>query len=60
MKVEKNIIYSINLDDVRKVSQETLDRDLTLSEINMIKGSIGNHIDWYRAIENAIHESIHK
>jgi hypothetical protein len=57
---DNEIIYGINVEDVQKVANDVLERDLTDKEITLIENSVGNHIDWFQAIENAIQEQIHK
>ena len=56
-KAEK-IVYSINVDDLQEVSQQVLDRPLSQKEIASVQGSVGDHIDWFQAIELAIREKI--
>jgi hypothetical protein len=56
--IEKEIFYSMNIDDIQEVSEEVLDRRLTENEITLIKESVGEHIDWFQAIENAINQHI--
>ena len=50
----KKIIYSISVDDICNVATQELGRDLTETEISEISNKIGDYIDWYQAIENAI------
>jgi hypothetical protein len=52
------IIYSISVGDLQEVSQEVLERRLTKREIDQVQGSVGDYIDWFQAIENAIRESV--
>jgi transcription elongation factor GreA-like protein len=54
-KSPSKVIYSLNTDDVQHVADEVLDRTLTKSELAKVQESVGNYIDWYQAIENAIH-----
>ncbi len=54
----KTIIYSINVADIQEVSQEVLDRRLTKKELDEVKVSVGDYIDWFQAIENAISEHV--
>ena len=56
----EEIIYGINVDDLQEVSMEVLERPLTDAEVTLVKESVGNHIDWFQAIENAIQEHIHE
>ena len=59
-KNSEEIIYSINVTDLQEVSQEVLERRLTKKEIASVQGSVGNYIDWFQAIEHAIHEKVHE
>ncbi len=53
MDLEK-VIYSINIEDVQNVANDILNRSLNQTEVDFIANDIGNHIDWYTAIENSI------
>lgn len=52
------IVYSINIGDIQVVANEVIERELSTEEIGLVERSIGDYIDWYQAIENAIHEHI--
>jgi hypothetical protein len=54
----KKIVYSINIADIQEVAYQVLDRKLNNEEIEKIKESIGDYLDWFQAIENAINEHI--
>ena len=54
----EEIIYKINVNDLQDVSAQVLERPLSDAEIALVKESVGDHIDWFQAIENAIHEHI--
>jgi len=56
--MKQKIIYSLNTEDVQKVANDLLDRDLTDPEIESVNESIANRIDWYEVIENSILEKI--
>ena len=49
-------VYYLTVDDIQSVATETIDRELTPVEINMIKDSIAERINWYDAIYYAILE----
>jgi len=51
-------VYSINVGDLQQVSQEVLDRPLSKQEIAKVEASVGDYIDWFQAIENAIREHV--
>jgi hypothetical protein len=48
------VIYSICVSDIQTVAQETKGRKLTEAEISAVSDKIGDYIDWYQAIENAL------
>ena len=56
MKIRKSeqIVYSININDLQEVAEDVLDRRLTTKEIDCVKRSLGDHIDWFQAVWNAI------
>ncbi len=60
MKNDSNnrIVYSINVGDIQEVAQQVLERDLTRKEIILVEESVGDYLDWFRAIENAISKHI--
>jgi hypothetical protein len=55
---KKEIIYSICVGDLQEVSQEVLERPLTKKEIASVRGSVGDYIDWFQAIDHAIHKHV--
>jgi hypothetical protein len=54
----EEIVYSINVNDLQEVSREVLERQLTKREIALVGNSVGNYLDWFQAIEHAIHEKV--
>ncbi len=54
----KRIIYSLVVEDAQTVSLEEIDRELTSQEIKMVEDLVGDNIDWYGALADAIHEAI--
>ena len=52
------IVYSLIKEDLQTVSNEVLNRDLTTEEVTLLESKIGDYIDWYDSIENAIQELI--
>jgi hypothetical protein len=59
MKYHGNtVIYAINISDVQTVSSRTLKRALTDEEIDSVQESVGDFIDWFHAIESAIHKHV--
>ena len=57
MKSSK-IIYSLNVEDIQTVALEEIERNLSPEEIEKIKKSITDRINWYDAIANSINEKI--
>lgn len=58
MKKSDRIIYSLNVEDIQNVARQTLGRELTEKEILLVEEAIGDHIDWFDAIELAINKHI--
>ena len=50
----EKIIYSINIEDVQNVAVQELERKLTAKELRLVKEKVGDYINWYEAILNAI------
>lgn len=57
-KCGEEIVYSINIDDIQEVADQVLERPLTKKELALVQKSVGDHIDWFQAIEFAIQEHI--
>lgn len=57
MKNDK-IIYWLNVNDIQTVAEQELERSLSDSEIESIIDKIGNNINWYDVIANAINEKL--
>jgi hypothetical protein len=59
MKAEKhNIVYEISVDDLQRVATEVLERKLSDEEMTNVGKSLGDYIDWFQAIENAINRCV--
>ena len=56
----EEIVYGININDIQEVSLQVLERPLTDTGITLVKESVGDYIDWFQAIENAIQKHIHE
>ena len=52
----EKIIYSINIEDVQNVAEEEIERKLTAEELRLVEDTVGDYINWYEAILNAINE----
>lgn len=52
------IVYSINVSDIQEVANQTIERALTKNEIISVEKSVGNHLDWFQAIENSIRNCV--
>lgn len=57
MKSSK-VIYSLNIEDIQTVALQELNRTLSLEEIEKIKNSIADKINWYDAIADSINENV--
>ena len=51
-------VYKISLADLQRVGIEVLGRNLTDGEIAVIGKFVGDYIDWFQAIENAINNHL--
>ncbi len=60
MEIDKNeeIVYAINVDDIQEVANQVLERNLTKNELALVQESVGDYIDWFQAIENAINKHV--
>lgn len=56
--MRSKIIYSLNEDDIQTVALQEVERNLSSQEIEKIKNSIAEKINWYDAIAEAINEKI--
>ena len=54
---KNKIIYSINIEDVQNVAEQELERKLTAKELRLVEDKIGDCINGYEAIHNAIYAS---
>ena len=52
----EKIIYSINIEDVQNVVEQELERQPTEEELRLVEEKVGDYINWYEAILNAITE----
>ena len=52
------VLYSINVEDIRRVSGEEELRELTDEEIQKIGDKLGDTIDWYEAVLMAIRDVV--
>jgi hypothetical protein len=58
MYSSRKIIYHINVEDLQTVAEQELDRALDDKEIDAIGEKLGDHINWYEAISEAINDVI--
>jgi len=60
MKNDSNnrIVYSISVGDIQEVAKQVLERDLTEKEVILVEESVGDYIDWFQAIENALRKHV--
>lgn len=55
----KKVVYEISVEDIQGVADDVFERPLTDAEIKLVENSLGDYIDWFQAIENAIRKHIH-
>jgi hypothetical protein len=59
MKSEiERTVYQISVEDLQRVAMEVLERKLTDEEIAAVAERLGDCIDWFQAVENAINNCI--
>lgn len=58
MKNAQEVIYSLNVEDIQSVALQEIDRDLTGEEIENLKDSLAENINWYDAIAIAISQMV--
>jgi len=51
-------VYEILVADLQEVAKEVLERELTDEEVVAVGNSVGDYIDWFQAIENAINQHV--
>ncbi len=54
------IFYYLNYGDIQTVAMDSIERELTLEEINHIEENIAENVNWYDAISDAIRSHIEK
>lgn len=57
-QMANKVFYSLNIDDIQTVSQQEINRDLSIIEIESIKEMIVSKINWYDAIADTINQEI--
>jgi hypothetical protein len=59
MKTAHNhTVYKLSVEDLQHVAKEILERQLTSEEIAAVGNAVGDYIDWFQAIENAIYRCV--
>jgi hypothetical protein len=51
-------VYELSVEDLQLVASEVLERQLTSDEITAVGNAVGDYLDWFQAIENAIYRCI--
>ena len=54
----EDTVYKISVEDLQQVAKEVLERELTSKEIAAVGNAVGDYIDWFQAIENAIYDCV--
>ncbi len=52
--MKDKIIYQLSVEDIYEVCKESFDRKPTKAEIKFVEEKIGNHVNWFDAIKNAL------
>ena len=53
------VLYSINVEDVQDVANDTIDRDLTDDKIKKVEERIGDYFsNWFDLLEMAINDVV--
>lgn len=55
---QEKLIYTLTVEDLQTVAADCLERELTEKEISLLEEKIGDYIDWYSIIEEAINNNI--
>jgi hypothetical protein len=59
MKTEAaKTVYEISVADLQHVAKQVLERELTDEEVVAVGNSVGDYIDWFQAIENAMYQHV--
>ena len=53
MRIDKTV-YKLVVGDLQEVADECLERKLTEKEIELLSNNIGDYINWYDTIQNAM------
>jgi len=56
----KDIVYSVNVQDVQDVARREYDRDLSDKQVESVAAKLGDYIDWYEAVDMAIAETVRR
>jgi hypothetical protein len=52
------VVYQLAIEDLQNVATDCLQREFPQSEILVLEGKIGDHIDWFGAIQSAFIKNI--
>ena len=52
-------VYEISVVDLQNVAKQVLERELTDEEVLAVGNSVGDYLDWFQAIENAVYQQVH-
>jgi hypothetical protein len=56
--MDEELIYSLSTEDIQTVATQTLNRELSKDEIELVKDLIAKKINWFDAIQESILEKI--
>lgn len=57
---ESNAIYSMTVEDIQTVAQDTLERKLMPDEVERVIPQIERRMPWYDVIQESIHDVINE
>ena len=54
----RKIVYQLTIEDIQTVAMESLDRELTKSELKKVAEIVPDRMSWFEPIEEAINEVV--
>lgn len=55
---DTDVFYSLEISDIQSVAQDSVGRDLSISEVEKVISEVEKRIPWYDIIDDAIAETI--
>ena len=60
MDEDTRVIYSLCIEDIQTVAEESFGRRLTKAEIDVVEEELGDYVQWYDSIYWAIANHVEK